>query len=483
MRRSICQCDPKIAYAGSVNTWKFIYTTASALPKGTNLKFEIGSEGKPNDWQIPSINSKDKANQIWLELPNGKPVKATLCEKDLFGSTFEFNLPSDVKPTESIFIYMGSPTEDRKTKGNAAQKNVQRRRGFNLYIDTKGKKEYKEKETFTLDIRGNVLKKMRILIPSVVTRNKRFDVVIRFEDAFGNLTCNAPEDTLIELSYDHLRETLNWKLFVPETGFLTLPNLYFNEAGIYKFQLKNLATDETFYSSPIKCFENKDISLHWGLLHGESEKVDSSDNLEKCLRHFRDERSLQFYATSPFESEEKTAEMWKDTSTNVSEFNEDERFTTFLGFQWTGEKKAEGMRQFIYAKDNKPLLKQSDVKYSSLSKIYKVFSPKELLSIPTFTIGKNNSFSFENYNPEFERVVEIYNAWGSSEDLAKEGNPRPFEYTKKKTAMEATEGTIQKALANNCRFGFVAGGFDDRGVYNDFYENNTQYSAGLTGIF
>ena len=31
-----------------------------------------------------------------------------------------------------------------------------------------------------------------------------------------------------------------WKLFIPETGFITLPNLYFNEPGVYKIQLKNL---------------------------------------------------------------------------------------------------------------------------------------------------------------------------------------------------------------------------------------------------
>ena len=122
MRRSICQSDPKVAYAGSSNTWKFIYTTATALPKGTNLKFEVESEGKPNDWQIPSASLKDKSNMIWLELPNGKAVKATPCKEDLFGSSFEFVLPSDVKATESVVILMGSPTEDKKTKQKATSK-------------------------------------------------------------------------------------------------------------------------------------------------------------------------------------------------------------------------------------------------------------------------------------------------------------------------------------------------------------------------
>ena len=78
--------------------------------------------------------------------------------------------------------------------------------------------------------------------------------IVRFEDEFGNLTNNAPEDTLIELSHEHLRENLNWKLFVPETGFISLPNLYFNEAGIYTIQLVNSKTKEIFRSAPISVF-------------------------------------------------------------------------------------------------------------------------------------------------------------------------------------------------------------------------------------
>ena len=33
-----------------------------------------------------------------------------------------------------------------------------------------------------MDVRGNVLKYIRIIAPSIVAKNKRFDVIIRFED-------------------------------------------------------------------------------------------------------------------------------------------------------------------------------------------------------------------------------------------------------------------------------------------------------------
>jgi hypothetical protein len=79
--------------------------------------------------------------------------------------------------------------------------------------------------------------------------------------------------------------------------------------------------------------------------------------------------------------------------------------------------------------------------------------------------------------------VEIYNSWGSSECTKKEGNQMPITGEKKGGITESAEGSIQKALANNCRFGFVAGGLDDRGLYADLYEGSqVQYPPGLTAI-
>jgi hypothetical protein len=475
MRRSICFCEPNAALAGDTSNWKFVYTTASHLPKGTKLRFDLESRGRPIDWQVPSTNIKDKINVIWAELPGGKAIPAHQVEHpQTMTTSYEFTLPLELKPGDNFTVMI---------KDNAAQKGVQRRRPFHLFIDTKGKGDYKDSETFFLDVRGNQLKTLRIIAPSLVSRNKRFDVIVRFEDIYGNLTSNAPEGTLIDLSHQHLRENLNWKLFVPETGFIALPNLYFNEPGIYKIQLKNLLNKEEFFSPPIKCLPEGALSLFWGTLHGESERMDSEENIESFLRHMRDDKALQFFATSCFDSEEETSnDVWKGISQQVAEFNEDERFVAMLGFQWQGETKEEGVRQFLYSKDAKPIMRRKDTKNNSLKKIYKTNNPKELLAIPSFSMGKTTCYDFNDYNPEFERVAEIYNSWGSSECSTKEGNLRPIQGGKNGIS-EAPEGALQKALNNGCRFGFVAGGYDDRGPYTDLFESDQiQYAPGLTAI-
>lgn len=486
MRRSICVCEPNHVYAGDTATWKFIYTTAAHLPKGTKLRFDLNSLGRSIDWQVPQTNLKEKLNLIWAECSSSdKPLAATKVQNpDMQASqSFEFTLPSELKSGEQLTIFLGSPDKDHK-HGNSCQKTVQRKRPFHLFIDPKGKGDYKEHEIFYLDVRGHKLKTLKIIAPSIISRNKRFDVIVRFEDMFGNLTSNAPEGTLIELSYEHLRENLNWKLFVPETGFIALPSLYFNEPGVYKIQLRNLQSKETFTSAPIKCLPDGPLSLFWGAFHSESERFDATENIEPWLRHMRDDRAMQFVATSCFDSEEETSnDTWKAISGQVAELNEDDRFIVMLGFQWLGEPGTEGLRHFVYSKDAKPILRRKDTKNNSLKKIYKTNNPKEMLAIPSFTMGKTVAFDFEDFNPEFERVVEIYNAWGSSEGGSGDKALRPISGSGKNSIAETQEGSILKALNKGCRFGFVAGGYDDRGPYSELYDSNqVQYSPGLTAV-
>lgn len=488
MRRSICYCEPTVAYAGEVNNWRFIYTSASPLPKGSRVRFDLQSKGRDLDWEVPSTDLKKNTNVIFLELENGKVLQAkTVNTPDSYVPLYEFVIPSEVPAGSTLTVVVGSTKNDQASArkfGTKAQNTSQRRRSFLLYIDPVGKGNFGEPEVFSLDVRGNQLKTIRVLAPSFVARNKRFDVVVRFEDEFGNLTSYASEDTLIELSHEHLRENLNWKLFIPETGFINLPNLYFNEPGDYTIQLKNTRTKEVFRSSPIKCFSDNNKHLYWGLLHGESERVDSTENIESCLRHFRDDKAMNFYASSPFESQEETSnDIWKLICQNVTEFDEADRFTAFIGFQWAGESPEEGVRHIIYAKENKLLPRKKDQKYNTLKKLYKTYHPKEIISIPTLTEGKGFEYNFDDFDPEFERVVEIYNAWGSSENTKKEGNTRPITCVGKKGIQETADGSIIKALLKNKRFGFVAGGLDDRGIYSDFFEGDqVQYTPGLTAI-
>src|SRR3972149_7231260 len=163
MRRSICTCNPSYTTVGETKTYNFIYTTASNLPKGTKLIFEVQSEGRSFDWEIPSTNLKLKKNVIYLTLPNGKIIEANEMQdmKSLIFS-YEFKLPEDIEVSQVLTISIGSLKGDDKN-GTRTQLYTQRKKNFNLLVDAKGKKE---SESFHLDVKGEKLSKINIITPS-----------------------------------------------------------------------------------------------------------------------------------------------------------------------------------------------------------------------------------------------------------------------------------------------------------------------------
>lgn len=487
MRRSINVSKPSFCYAGQMQTWRFCHTSAVDLPKGTRLRFDLITYGRGIDWALPSTSLTKGTDRIYLELPGGKKIAA---KEQLIGDSdipvYEFTLTTKLKAEETLTVVMGTYSATKSTAEGAiaAQTFVQRRRPFHLYIDPTGKGNFKEPELFQIDVRGNELSSIKVLTPSHVVRNRRFDITIRFEDQFGNLTNFADENTLIEVSYSQQRNNLSWKLFVPETGFIILPNLYFNEEGVYRITLKNLTTEETIISSPIKCFHEEAEQLFWGLLHGESEKIDFNEETENCLRHFRDDLSYNFFASSFFENElDGSNESWKKVNQCVQEFNEEDRFVAFSGYQTCGNGSDLAQYHFVFQKDARCLLRSGESPSKEVKRIFKQAQAKDFLAIPTFTASSSFGYDFSLHDPRFERVAEIYNAWGCSECSTSNGNPFPIKRDKSKKALDQKEGYLRDALNAGLRFGFVAGGLDDRVSYSQFFDSDqVQYSPGLTAI-
>ncbi len=500
MRRAICKCD-SLTRAGNRGTWRFSYIPATALPKGTLLKFDPQISGKRSDWEIPETTAivkgvfKKKSNVIWAEYQKGtseEPIFMSAERLDEkrgtkgFSISYEFTLPDQIEEGEIITICMGTPlktAEEIETHGNAVQTTVNRKRLFKLFIDPKGKGSYGEAELFQMKVLGNQLKNIRTIAPSLVKKGKRCDLMIRFEDRYGNPTGLAAPGTQVQFTHEKMRQNLNWQLSVPEAGYTTIPNLPFNELGTFQIQLVNHATKETFLSDPLWCHDEADHSIFWGIMHGESRNYDSSENLESCIRRFRDHHAMHFYGISPFDDVgDMPLDHWKKMNETLEAYDDSQGFATFSGSQWNSTETSEGIRHFIYSKLGKPIIRSKEGKNQSLQKIYKSLPSKELMAVPVMTMWKDSLCDFSQFNEEYEPVVEIYNCWGSSECTEAEGNPRPIKIEGKKEAT-AREGAIRGALNRGCRFGFIAGGLDDRGIYEKLSEDGFKlYSSGLTAV-
>ncbi|MBM3195276.1 MAG: hypothetical protein FJZ62_00815 [Chlamydiae bacterium] len=382
MARAVTFVEPKQISAGTKASFRFLFVTDIALPQKSLIRFDLGINDPNKDFEIPTTNLKEQQNCIWLTLSDSKVIEGKQ-KKDLEGRpVFDFVLPKPLEVGEKLMIVLGSQiAEKAKEFGTRAPLKAQRKRPIHLYIDPKGKGDFSEPYTFNLDIKGAELKNIRILAPSLVSRNQRFDVVIRFEDQYSNLTSNAPKDTLIEFSHDRLRDNLKMRLFVSESGVTCLPNLYFNEPGVYRLSFKNTLTSEITLSHPIFCQAEEGDQAFYGSFQG-MRPIESLDQVEVLLREARDTEHLQFFSLSPQDSETDTSnELWKEIQTYTAEFNEEDRFVTFLGFTYNTQEPQEGNKIILFSKDQKPIYRRKETKTSSLSKILKAHIPKDLFIV------------------------------------------------------------------------------------------------------
>ncbi|WP_108623969.1 DUF3604 domain-containing protein [Candidatus Similichlamydia epinepheli] len=477
MRRSIMSEDFGSCLAGEMGCWKFSVCASFSLQKGTLIRFDLGSTGQPYEWQIPQTNST-KENSIFGLLNGTTVVKAKLAAQGK-GScgVFEFILPKNLSTGQQFQIVMGGSPDNLNSRSgtNRAQTFTQRRRMFLLSIEH-AQSGLKEQEKIAIDVLGNTLETIRVLAPSCVGKGKRFDIIVRFEDQFGNPTSNAPPETLISLSYENLRDNLQWRLFVHETGFVTLPNLYLNEVGVYRIRLKNELNGSSFVSPPIRCF-HEEYPLFWGQLRGEPPQTRTIDAPEMHLRQFRDEVGLNFVAISSSTSlnEATNASCNKALIQAIEDFNEEDRFVTFFCARNSGKPKDVGCRNFISMSEVILQQKDCDLKnYSDLKKLYKSTVHGEAISVPFLTMGEKTCYDFKETASDFECLAEIYCSQGSSE--CSEDNLFPINCKTSKQDMSC--GSIREALNQNLRFGFCAGGTDRKASDAD----QPPYSPGFTVV-
>lgn len=476
MRRSIVSADFGSCLAGETGCWKFSVCPSAPLQKGTLIRFEMGAIGQSYEWQAPQTNVS-KENAIFGVLNDTTIVKAKeISSGEGQCTSFEFTLSKNLAIGQRFQIVIGGTTDNFQTKigTNRTQTFTQRRRSFLITMEH-SESGLKESEKVTVDVLGNVLDQIRILSPSCVGKGKRFDVVVRFEDQFGNPTSNAHPDTLISLSYENLRDNLQWHLFVHETGFVTLPNLYFNEVGVYRIRLKNELNEKVFVSAPIRCFQEESL-LFWGHLRGDLPKSRTMETCEMYFRQFRDEMGLNFVATS-FLPQATDVSCLKNLTQAIEDFNEEDRFVTFFGTQYSGKAKEVGCRQAFAISDTRLNQREADYKtYADLKKLYKGSAPGEVIFIPFLTMGEKTGYDFKESSKEIECLVEIYCSLGSSECV--EDNPFPIQSKTSKAVQAHPYGSIREALNRNLRFGFCAGGINGK----DSELEESIYSPGITAI-
>jgi hypothetical protein len=216
--------------------------------------------------------------------------------------------------------------------------------------------------------------------------------------------------------------------------------------------------------------------IYWGDPHWQTFFSDGIRCPEELYAFARDEGFLDFGAISDH-MEAVTDRQWDYFVAVTNDCNEPGRFATLVGQEWT--KHNPGHRNVYYRGDAGPVLRSNDPRYDSLDKLWAALDALErngipCLAIPHHTANKIMGVDWSaGWNPRYEKAVEIYSVWGSSECHADCGNTRPLRHCDG----EVHGRHVVDALKMGYRLGFVGGGDIHDGRPGDDMHTNGSHPA------
>ena len=241
----------------------------------------------------------------------------------------------------------------------------------------------------------------------------------------------------------------------------TFDGLRFTRPGIHFLKLVDGAGGLAAWSNPVMVSEPPPHDrIWWGDPHWQTFFSDGIRCPEELYAFARDEAFLDFGAISDH-MEALTARQWDYFQAVTNDFNAPGRFATLQGQEWTHHVPAGGApghRNVYFRGAGGPLLRCTDPDCDTLAKLWArldALPPGEALAIPHHTSNVVMGVDWaQGWNPTYEKAVEIYSIWGSSERPAADGNPRPIRALKG----EKPGRHVVDALQRGYRLGFVAGG-------------------------
>ena len=262
------------------------------------------------------------------------------------------------------------------------------------------------------------------IVPSTIKSGEPFSLKIKAEDNWGNPTNQATTTLSVKCN----RKIKNLPDFVEvKTGdFATIiSGIVVNITGPLEILL--YAPDGSLVATCNPAFVSDDPSLksYWGDLHGQSEETLGTNSATDYFAFGRDRSFLDVCAHQGNDFQ-MTNTFWKDLNRITSLFNEDGRYITLPGYEWSGNTALGGDRNVYFPFEGRIIRRSShaliedqsdaDTDCHTASELFKAFADNEEWDVISFAhCGGRYADISKAHDGRFEKSVEVHSAWGTFE--------------------------------------------------------------------
>jgi hypothetical protein len=478
--------EPPFAIAGQVGTWRAPLRLARDVPADAVLKLETASQrnNKPA-FAGDQVERADADGYLTLQAgdglrlamrPDGQPGRylvevpetglaarqvLTLVLGDRSGGGGGLRMPTVRALDKFVLLYVAADASDRPVTWNLGN-------------------AHQIVAACSVHILGGPIHHLRAYAPSQARTGRPFDLLVRPEDQFSNLSHELLTGADVLLG-DELPEAEREP--VAQSSCLRLRTTLPRQ-GVHRLKIVGRPGGWEAITNPIVCAdEEPGCRVYWGVLHAHTEISDGREGLDRYFHQLRHEAALDFGATSDHDSLLETPDaLWQQVCRAVEEWHEPGAFVTFLGYEWAKwRRNGDGDRNVYYLHDHRPMFRSDDGDYPTPPDLFRALKHEQAIVAPHHTANPGNWCDWKDHDPEHERLVEIYQALGSYECAEADGNPLAQHHDK--PLFE--RGFVRDALATGWRVGFAGGGDDHFGHAGTEFPSTggrDRYKAGLMAV-
>ncbi|MCX7886396.1 MAG: DUF3604 domain-containing protein [Verrucomicrobiae bacterium] len=487
----LTRAEPPVAVAGEMVTLRLPLQLARDVPPDATLKLQLWG-GRNNKGTFPGAQVRDpKADgYVSARADDGTPIAM---RPDKQAGTFVLQVPPNgLRKGQTINVILGDRSGG--SSGIRVQNGRLLNKFFVLYAVGRREKEPQLPQwagssvwgpdtwqlmvaACTMHILGGKIERLRVYVPASTRPAQPFPVLVRPEDKFGNLSSEPIRSVSVLLNGKPLPAQIEK---VPDStclrAIVSLP-----QEGVFRLTVREDGSGIEAESNPTRC-SNDGSLVCWGIIHCHTELSDGTGSIDQYFHQVKNEVLLDFAASSDHDHLFETPDgFWEITQQAVKRWNKPPEFVAFLGYEWAKwRRNGDGDRNVYFLEGDRPMYRSDDGHYATPPELFGALrkANEGALVIVHHPAHGGNFCDWKDHDPEYEKLVEIYQNRGSYECAPKEGNTHPERPGKTEPF---PTGYVRNALALGWRVGFAGGGDDHAGHWGTEFLFGA-YKQGLMSV-
>ncbi len=282
-------------------------------------------------------------------------------------------------------------------------------------------------EQFAVVVVAGPLHKWVAILPTLRRPGEAFQFGLKAEDLWGNPTAQSSGHVRLEPSLPVANLPLSFD-YAPDDRALCFENLTVSAPGTLR--IKVFVDDTQLAEAGPLVIADGPHAGYWGDLHGQTGETVGVNTIESYFDFARNKAFLDVSAHQGNDFQINAA-FWARLNEVTAAWDEPGRFTTFPGYEWSGNTAIGGDHNVFFAEEGRQIRRCSHALLedrsematdaNTLTDLYAALKGEDCV-IYAHVGGRYANIRYD-HDPMLETAVEIHSAWGTFEWILTDGFP------------------------------------------------------------